>query len=295
MASSSRSSYGSFPGPGMNFTGITVVFEPEDPTIPIVEYVRSTYTKLTQVLLRFSPVPFYISLDVLDIYERNTADSIPSSVVFVHGFTGHPYRTWAPKGNSKVERDGTPEPKRRKLFGGKDERTTSGRSHHQLTETCWPRDFVPAVVPDSRVRVLTFGYDTKIRHALGPQGSKSNVYDHAEALLQSLDDYRIDADSRKRRIIFIAHSLGGIVVKEAIRQSQRIGGSHRQRSLHQISESVIGIIFFGTPHRGADPRGFLQHIAQNVMEIIGITNEGRSHGLAMETRCKKELIKWGTS
>ncbi|KAK9420204.1 hypothetical protein SUNI508_06732 [Seiridium unicorne] len=192
-------------------------------------------------------------------------------VVFVHGFTGHPYRTWAPKGNSKVERDGAAEPKCRKLFGGKDERTTSGRSHHQLTETYWPRDFVPAVVPDARVRVLTFGYDTNIRHALGPQGSKSSVYDHAKELLQSLDDYRIDGDSRKRRIIFIAHSLGGIVVKEAIRQSQRVGGSHRQRSLHQISESVIGIIFFGTPHRGADPRGFLQHIAQNVMETIGFS------------------------
>ncbi|KAK9800153.1 hypothetical protein SCARD494_01946 [Seiridium cardinale] len=191
-------------------------------------------------------------------------------VVFVHGFTGHPYRTWASKGNnSKIERDDAPEPKRRKLFGRKDEKTTSGKSYHQFTETYWPRDFVPAGVPDARVRVLTFGYDTKIRHVLGAQGSENSVYDHAKELLQSLDDYRIDPDSRKRPIIFIAHSLGGIVIKEAIRQSQRIGGSHRQRSLHQISESVIGIIFFGTPHRGADPRGFLQHIAQKVCETMG--------------------------
>lgn len=64
----------------------------------------------------------------------------------------------------------------------------------------------------------------------------------------------------------MVHSLGGIVVKEMLRRSRgcRLGQSY----LHSIFESTIGIIFFGTPHTGADPRGFLQRIFEKVIKAI---------------------------
>lgn len=50
----------------------------------------------------------------------------------------------------------------------------------------------------------------------------------------------------------MAHSLGGIVVKEALRQSKTLKDD-KFRPYHQkILSSVFRIIFFGTPHRGAD-------------------------------------------
>jgi hypothetical protein len=176
----------------------------------------------------------------------------------VHGFTGHPYRTWAFKG--KVERDDPPPPKRIKIFGGKDNGRTS-------LETYWPRDLLPKTITEARV--LTFGYDTKIRHSLGQQGSKSSVYDHGKELLQCLNDFRKGEGCVDRPILFIAHSLGGIVVKEALRQSQRLAKSHPQQALREIFQSTVGIMFFGTPHRGADPRGPMQRIAQNAIEASG--------------------------
>ncbi|KAI0009816.1 hypothetical protein F4779DRAFT_338141 [Xylariaceae sp. FL0662B] len=44
-----------------------------------------------------------------------------------------------------------------------------------------------------------------------------------------------------------------------------------QAYLHGIFESTTGIIFFGTPHAGADPRGFLQRIAESVIKAAGFT------------------------
>lgn len=200
--------------------------------------------------------------------------------MFVHGFTGHPYRTWAAK--STNERREPPEPKRRKLFG-------DGGSQKRL-ETYWPRDFLPTTVPTARI--LTFGYDTRIRHKLGSQGSKNTVYDHAKELLHSLNDYRQDKDDSKRPILFIVHSLGGIVVKEALRQSHRLGGSYRQQSLHLICEHAIGVIFFGTPHRGADPRGPLQYMVQKVIEALGVeANKQIVNTLMPDSERLKELLE----
>ncbi|KAJ9648449.1 hypothetical protein H2199_001304 [Coniosporium tulheliwenetii] len=129
----------------------------------------------------------------------------------------------------------------------------------------WPRDLVPTTVPDARI--LTYGYDTHIRHRFGPAVSSSTVYDIAWDFLVSLEAERRSESSRP--LLFIAHSLGGIVVKEALRRSR--GCETYQNHIHTIYESTSGIIFFGTPHGGADPRGLLQHIAERVIRAAGFT------------------------
>ncbi len=71
----------------------------------------------------------------------------------------------------------------------------------------------------------------------------------------------------KRPMLFIAHSLGGIVVKEMLRQSS--GYLHHQIQLRTVSESTAGIIFFGTPHGGADPKSLLKTIAEYIVRTAG--------------------------
>ncbi|KAK3345869.1 hypothetical protein B0T25DRAFT_583166 [Lasiosphaeria hispida] len=41
--------------------------------------------------------------------------------------------------------------------------------------------------------------------------------------------------------------------------------------LYNIFGSTAGIVFFGTPHGGADPRGFLQHVAERLVKAVGIS------------------------
>ena len=56
---------------------------------------------------------------------------------------------------------------------------------------------------------MTFGYNADA--AFG--NITADIVDHAKDLLGSLIDKREEEDEKGRPIIFIAHSLGGIVVK----------------------------------------------------------------------------------
>ena len=51
-----------------------------------------------------------------------------------------------------------------------------------------------------------------------------------------------------RKIIFVAHSLGGLVVQHCLWSSTTRAEAH----LNQIAACTTGIIFLGTPHHGAD-------------------------------------------
>jgi hypothetical protein len=63
----------------------------------------------------------------------------------------------------------------------------------------------------------------------------------------------------------VGHSLGGIVIKEALRQSKQAS----QPILRNVFKSTVGIIFFGTPHGGADPHNFLSSIVVKVGKAMG--------------------------
>ena len=129
----------------------------------------------------------------------------------------------------------------------------------------WPRHLIPIALPTAHI--LVYGYDTNVRHSLGASISKNTVYDIALDFLKSLEAERHSQPARP--LIFVAHSLGGIIVKEALRRSHGFESHHNH--LHQIYESTAAIMFFGTPHKGADPRGLLQHIAEKVARAAGLT------------------------
>ncbi len=127
----------------------------------------------------------------------------------------------------------------------------------------WPSDLLPATVPTARI--LTYGYDTRIRHWASQPISRNTVRDIAWDFLVALEARRREEPTRP--LMFVVHSLGGIVVKELLRRSSgcRQGRTH----LRGVFESTSGIMFFGTPHGGADPRGILQHVAELVVKAIG--------------------------
>ncbi|KAJ3455478.1 hypothetical protein MRS44_016960 [Fusarium solani] len=107
---------------------------------------------------------------------------------------------------------------------------------------CWPRDLLYHHIP--RARVMTFGYDASVIFS----SDTSKIRDYSCQLLAQLRDKREAEQLHKeihRVLIFICHSLGGIVVKQALIIAS-IADEYRS-----ISESTSGIVFFGTPHRGS--------------------------------------------
>lgn len=75
----------------------------------------------------------------------------------------------------------------------------------------WPRDLLPRELPDCRV--LTWGYDVDIDHTFS-SASTATIFNQAGNLLTALTDARLSSIERERPLVFVAHSLGGIVVKD---------------------------------------------------------------------------------
>jgi hypothetical protein len=87
---------------------------------------------------------------------------------------------------------------------------------------------------------------------------------------------------------FEAHSLGGIIVKEALRRS--FGHRDFQREYHRIYELTAGLIFFGTSHRGADPHSIFKMVAEQSLHLASFqVNEQLTLGLLPTSERLKEL------
>jgi hypothetical protein len=74
--------------------------------------------------------------------------------------------------------------------------------------TNWFRDFLPEDIPQARL--LAYGYDS----SLAATDAKYSIGDLAKTFLDSFLAFRDDTNTSKRPIIFIGHSLGGLLIKE---------------------------------------------------------------------------------
>lgn len=128
-------------------------------------------------------------------------------------------------------------------------------------KTFWLKDLL---LKDVRgARIFTYHYPSRLLC----NKSEATIEEYAKTLLLDLKNNRSGPDHHRRPIIFIAHSLGGIVCKEALIIAQQ------DRRFTTILDSTQGVIFFGTPHRGArktaDLGVFLADIVQTAASVSG--------------------------
>lgn len=102
----------------------------------------------------------------------------------------------------------------------------------------WLRDQLPFDFP--RMRVMLYGYDTKLAHSQSFQ----NIEDLARAFIALLRSIGA-AEQSARPLVLLAHSLGGLVVKRALIYLAGSGDSELR-----ILRNVRLLVFFGVPHCG---------------------------------------------
>ncbi|KAI9660254.1 MAG: hypothetical protein M1831_003562 [Alyxoria varia] len=130
-------------------------------------------------------------------------------VIAVHGLNGHPRDSWTFKnGRTKV---------------------------YSL------QDFLPKALPGARI--FTYGYDSR------PFFSQStgDISAYGRALLEELSLARESGVHASRRIVFICHSMGGLVCKKAL-----VIANDKRDQFQWILDNTKAIFFFGTPHEGSD-------------------------------------------
>ena len=163
----------------------------------------------------------------------DSGNSVCVDIVFVHGLTGDAYNTWL----------------------------------HKETGIHWPSKLLGQDIPHSRI--LSFGYDADVVNILGGgPASNSRLSNHAENLVGELVRARERSATETRKIIFVAHSLGGLVTEQALTHSKNSVEPH----LNQVEQYTIGIVLLGVPHCGSDLEAWAT-VGRRLVSILKRTNK----------------------
>ncbi|KAJ0289300.1 hypothetical protein Brms1b_001105 [Colletotrichum noveboracense] len=116
------------------------------------------------------------------IVPRHSAALEGTDIVAIHGLNGHYLKTWT----------------------------------DEKTGTNWLKSFIPQIVPVARV--MSFWYNSTVQFSK----STSDIDVFSDQLLEGLLAERESIEEQDRPLIFICHSLGGLVFKQVnLRQPSR--------------------------------------------------------------------------
>ncbi|KAF2726505.1 hypothetical protein EJ04DRAFT_183402 [Polyplosphaeria fusca] len=101
-------------------------------------------------------------------------------------------------------------------------------------------DMLPAVAPSARI--MRYGYESQW---FGEEATRQKVSTVAQRLLLALRRKR--HEYQLRPLLFIAHCFGGLVVLKAL-----LDARNEKDEWPGIFDSTGGLLFFGTPFRGAE-------------------------------------------
>jgi len=149
---------------------------------------------------------------------QSKAEGAPEfDVVFVHGIRGGAFITW--RQEAAFSRGGA-----------------RGNVDHSV---CWPAAWLAPKFPHARM--ITVEYAAP---ATWWEGESLPLYATVNHLAEKLSAAGIGS----RPVVFICHSMGGIIVKEIIGQ-----GTERDASpaLRKISKASVGAVFYSVPHAGS--------------------------------------------
>ncbi|KAF4451369.1 hypothetical protein F53441_5635 [Fusarium austroafricanum] len=154
-----------------------------------------------------------------------------TDIVFVHGLKGDCQQTWKAKSS----------------------------------ENPWPKSLLPLEL--GTARILTYSYDATVA---GKEGVpfQNRISNHANDLVAALASLRQSDNTNERPIIFVCHSLGGLVCQDALVTAKQ----RSEQNLQDIVNSTRGVIFLGTPHHGSSRA----KIGELVSRLVGVIMETNS-------------------
>jgi triacylglycerol esterase/lipase EstA (alpha/beta hydrolase family) len=188
--------------------------------------------------------------------------------VFVHGLRGGSRKTWS---------------------------ASASQAHF------WPKEWLPADTDFRHVRIHSFGYNSDW---LNPRENLLNVHDFGESLIEEIQNNPSIRRNKNTRIVFIGHSMGGLVIKKACILSRE------NPSFNELGTRIHSIYFLATPHRGSDLAQTLHKVLRSTpagnkafignlergSEAINILNDQFRHvckGIAIHSFTESVPTNWG--
>lgn len=208
--------------------------------------------------------------DGVYLYHPQFTDSEPieADVVFIHGLLGGPFKTWRQQDQPKHNLNDNQH--KNSSQGG----NNGSNTHPQSSMTnesleindgsytfCWPKDWLAVDRPN--LRLLTVEYETRLSNwSVGcPYDTDRKTIDVlSKELLMKLEQSGIG----KRPIIWVGHSMGGLLIKEMLRIANDMD------LLRPLVKQTKGIVFYSVPHKGASLAAFGRPISYLVYPTIEV-------------------------
>ncbi|KAI1317287.1 hypothetical protein F5Y16DRAFT_414633 [Xylariaceae sp. FL0255] len=132
------------------------------------------------------------------------------NIIFVHGLRGHPQTTWEcsrteAEANSSSDKTGSSRNVFRTLLRPKHVNSSAAPG---VKNTFWPRDYLLEDVPEAQV--WTYGYNADVIGGMFLDNNQNSVSQHGRDLAVKLER----EIENEIPIVFVAHSLRGIIVKD---------------------------------------------------------------------------------
>jgi hypothetical protein len=119
----------------------------------------------------------------------------------------------------------------------------------------WP-EWLDAVLPSATVCSLEYEASPS-----GWLGGAMPITDRASNLLALFEAEGIG----KRPLIFVAYSLGGLIVKQLLRHSDSYGAQWKH-----VSQQTRAVVFLAVPHQGSDAAKYLQALKHILRPTVAI-------------------------
>ena len=146
------------------------------------------------------------------------------------------------------------------LLGDRDETWTCAGK-----EAPWPEHFLSPVFENARL--LTYGYSSNIVPSDTESiGALSTI---ADSFVRSLKEGRENTQHQDLPIIFVAHGLGGLIVKRAIHRSF----SSNELRIKAMASCLLGVIFMGTPHAGSVLSNIFSPLVSGTSQLESTANQ----------------------
>ncbi|XP_056423075.1 protein SERAC1 isoform X2 [Hyla sarda] len=153
---------------------------------------------------------------------HRTSQVIKADVLFVHGLLGAAFKTWRQQDRDQPLDETAPQ-------------------EDDYTE-CWPKDWLAEDFP--ALRIISVEYDTHLSDwkvkCPADNHRKSMAYRSSE-LLNKLKL----AGVGERPIIWVSHSMGGLLVKKMLVNASR------NKEMQDLVKNTRGIAFYSVPHHGS--------------------------------------------
>lgn len=119
----------------------------------------------------------------------------------------------------------------------------AGKNEKDGKEFCWPIAWLTEDVPGARIWSLSYDSTAWKTSKTG----KVDGYASGEALVQEMVEFA-KIGQHNCSIVFVCHSLGGLMVKEIVKHAHEAFG--KDEKYKNFLQSIRGYLFSSTPHDG---------------------------------------------